>query len=95
MVGERRQPGGLLEDLLLGRLQLGDDGRVVAADRADLVDLLEEIVEALGVDDDVDDVGRRGLVDGHQLVGQDPLVALDRGAEADEAGAGGPQPRLE
>ena len=69
---EPRQPldGGVGRGL--GRLRDRDDALLLVLGAAQEVELIEQVVEAVGVEDHRDDVGRRGLVLGDELGAQDP-----------------------
>ena len=71
----------------LGRLGDRDDGLLLVLGAAQEVELLEQVVEPLGVEDHRDHVGRRGLVLGHELGLEDALGLGQRLAQQREVGA--------
>ena len=72
-----------------------DDVGVLAADRLELVDQLEQLGEAVRVEHDRDDVRRWRLVARPQLGGEDPVAAREAQAQLDEPCPVGAQARLE
>ncbi len=88
---ERRELRGLHGH---GLLLFGDvDGRarVLAGDRAQVVDPLEQIGEAVGLQDDGHDVRRGRLVGGDQLRHQHVPVAPELDLQGGKVGAGAAQ----
>ncbi len=86
---------GLERDLGLVARHLSEHVSVVARDQAHLIDLLEQVVEAVCLHHHPDDVGRGRLVLGHQLGRQSLAIADQFGLERAQADAGGRQLPLE
>jgi hypothetical protein len=89
------EPARLARDGRAGRGDLAGHLRIAVPDRPELIDALEQLGEAVRVEDDVDDVRRRRLVDGAQLVREDRPVVSEAPAQPHEAGAVGAQPRAQ
>ena len=86
---EGPEPHGLGRDLAPGTLDRGDDAHVLLADPGGEGDLLEQVPEAAGLEDDADDVRVIGLVVVDELRGEHLLGPRLEGLELGEARAGG------
>jgi hypothetical protein len=80
-----------LDRLGLGHAHLGDDAVVLTADAARELRALDQVGEAVGVEDDAEDVGRVALVELDQAAGQGAAAFDQLGLEAREPGALGAQ----
>ena len=92
---QRREACGLRGHGLLLRGDVDRRSRVLARDRTEIVDALDQVGEAVGLEDDGRDVRWGRLVGGDQLRDQHLPVTTELDLKRGEAGAGGAQFRAE